>query len=435
MKTLFLDCSMGAAGDMLTAALAELLSDPDAFVEEFQALGIPGVRMKKNSCRKMGITGTKITILVDGEEEYCDRHEHEGCMSDTHKHEECMSDTHEHEGCMSGTHEHDKHVSHEHHTLQDMEKLVYGIHDLPLQVKDDILSVYKLLADAESHVHGVPVTQIHFHEVGDMDALADITAVCMLMHKLAPEKVAVSPVHVGCGHVHCAHGILPVPAPATAHILKGVPIYGGSIKGELCTPTGAALLTYFADTFAEMPLMSVEKIGYGMGTKDFTQVNCIRAMLGETMEKNLSDIADESQDKIVELLCNLDDMTAEAIAFAMECILEAGALDVYTEAIGMKKSRPGTILHVLGRPQDRERLIHVIFLHTTTLGIREQVMRRWVLHREILEQETEYGTVRYKRSWGYDVERIKYEYEDLVRIAKAENKSIEEIKKILETGR
>ena len=167
-----------------------------------------------------------------------------------------------------------------------MHEIGHIVQDLPLseKVKADILAVFSLIAEAESHVHGVPVKEIHFHEVGTMDAIADITAVCLLMDKLAPEKVIVSPVHVGSGHVRCAHGILPVPAPATAYILRNVPIYGGSIRGELCTPTGAALLKHFATGFGEMPVMKTAAIGYGMGKKDFDTVNCVRALLGETDE-------------------------------------------------------------------------------------------------------------------------------------------------------
>jgi uncharacterized protein (DUF111 family) len=148
--------------------------------------------------------------------------------------------------------------------MQDIEQLVYGL-AIEEDVKKDVMAVYNLIAEAESHAHGRPVTEIHFHEVGMMDAIADVTAVCLLMHRLSPERVIASPVHVGSGHVHCAHGIMPVPAPATAYILRDVPIYGGSIKGELCTPTGAALIKYFADSFGDMPVMTTEAIGYGMG--------------------------------------------------------------------------------------------------------------------------------------------------------------------------
>ena len=198
--------------------------------------------------------------------------------------------------------------------------------DLSSKVREDILTVYRLIAEAESHIHDRPVTDIHFHEVGTLDAVADVTAVCLLMAELKPEQVIVSPIHVGSGQVRCAHGILPVPAPATAYLLRDVPIYGGAVKGELCTPTGAALLKHFATRFGEMPPMRTERIGYGMGKKEFEAANCVRALLGETADR---------VDDVVELACNVDDMTAGELGFAMEQLFAAGAREVFTVPIGM----------------------------------------------------------------------------------------------------
>jgi uncharacterized protein (TIGR00299 family) protein len=255
-----------------------------------------------------------------------------------------------------------------------------------------------------------------------MDAVADITAVCLLMNELSPDEVVVSPVHVGSGHVQCAHGILPVPAPATAYILKDVPIYGGGIKGELCTPTGAALLKHFATRFGDMPVMKTQAIGYGMGQKDFQTANCVRAMLGETTDKT---------DVVLELSCNVDDMTAEAISFAMERLFEGGAHEVYTVPIGMKKSRPGTLIRVMCKEQDKEKIIGSLFKYTTTIGVREAVTHRYILNRKIETVQTPYGEVRRKVSSGYGVSRSKYEYEDLARIAKEQKISLDEVKKRL----
>ena len=291
---------------------------------------------------------------------------------------------------------------------------------LPQAVQDDVMAVYQLIAEAESHAHGKPVDAVHFHEVGAMDAIADITAVCLLMHRLAPDQVVVSPVHVGSGQVRCAHGILPVPAPATAFILKGVPIYGGQIQGELCTPTGAALLKHFASRFGAMPLMQSEAIGYGMGRKDFPAANCVRAILGESAG---------ATDDVVELRCNVDDMSAEAIGFAMDRLFEAGALDVYTTAIGMKKCRPGTLIQAMCREADKAAVMQAMFRHTTTIGIRENPFRRYVLKREIETIETPSGPVRRKISSGYGVTREKLEFDDLARIAEAEGLSLEEVRR------
>lgn len=294
---------------------------------------------------------------------------------------------------------------------------------LPEEVRQDVMAVYRLIAEAESQVHQTPVTEIHFHEVGTLDALADVTAVCVLMRRLAPAQVIASPVHVGCGQVKCAHGLLPVPAPATALLLRGIPMYGGAIQGELCTPTGAALLRHFAHRFGEMPPMRVERIGYGMGTKDFPAANCLRAMLGET---------EGDSESIVRLSCNVDDMTAEEIGFATERLLTEGALDAYTIPIGMKKSRPGTLLCVICRPDDRERMVEAIFRLTSTLGLRESVMRRHVLRRESVVVKTPCGEVRRKTATGYGVTRSKYEYDDLARIAREGNLSLDEVRRLLD---
>ena len=395
MKTLYLDCGMGAAGDMLAAALLELLPDPGAFVAELNALGFPGVHIRTEPAVKCGITGTHFAVTVHGQEEGHGQHHH-------HHH-----------------HEHEHKHAHEHHHsgLHEIEHIVRGHLVLPERVKRDVLAVYRQLAEAESHAHGVPVSDIHFHEVGTMDAIADITAVCLLMDRLAPGEVIASPVHTGSGQVRCAHGILPVPAPATAYLLRDVPIYGGAVQGELCTPTGAALLKHFVTRFGDMPVMRVSAIGYGCGKKDFEAANCVRALLGET---------ESAAGSVLNLSCNLDDMTAEAVSFAMERLFDAGALEVYTLSAGMKKSRSGLLLRVICRPQDRETIVQTIFRHTSTIGIRESVNRRYVLEREIQTVDTAYGPVRKKISQGFGVTRTKYEYEDLARIAREQNLSLKE---------
>lgn len=443
MRTLYLDCGMGAAGDMLTAALSELLPDQDAFFEKMNALGIPGVHFEKEKTQKCGITGTHSKITVNGEEEESlDVHDHHYDHEDhhhdhDHDHEDHHHDHHhDHE---DHYHDHDHHHDHEDHdhnhedhhhdydhahgahhhhsSLHDIEHIVRDHLHVSDRVKDDIMAVYQLIAQAESAAHGVSVDKIHFHEVGTMDAVADIAAVCMLMEELSVDQVIVSPVHVGSGKVRCAHGILPVPAPATAYILKDVPIYGGRIPGELCTPTGAALLKHFATKFDDMPVMKTKAIGYGMGKKDFEMANCVRAMLGETAD----DVS-----RVSELCCNIDDMTAEEIGFATETILAAGALEVFTVSTGMKKSRPGILLEVMCREEDRDRMIELIFLHTTTLGVREQFSRRYTMTRSIKTIKTPYGDVRKKVSTGYGTSREKYEYEDLASIARKQGISISE---------
>lgn len=448
MKTLYIDCSMGAAGDMLTAALLELLpgSDREAFVAKLNSLGIPGVKYSPAPSVKCGITGTHMSVTIDGEEE--DEHMHEHHHDHEHEHHHHDHDhehehdhhEHEHEHEHEHSHGHEGHTHH-HSSLHDIEHIVTGHLSLPTMVALDVMAVYQEIAEAEGHVHGKPVDQIHFHEVGTMDAVADIVAVCLLMHKLKVDEVVVSPIHVGAGQVKCAHGILPVPAPATAYILRNVPTYGGNIQGELCTPTGAALLKHFATRFGSQPLMTTSAIGYGMGRKDFPQANCVRTMLGEKMNLSAPSTQEPSMEhkhhdhthpcgsgnNVIELSCNVDDMTAEAISFAMEQFFAAGANEVYTVPAGMKKSRPGVLLRVLCKPEDREKMVALIFRHTTTIGIRELAFKRYVLERTIETQDTPFGQVRRKVSSGYGVTRAKYEYEDLARIAREQNLSLSEV--------
>lgn len=394
MSILYLDCGMGAAGDMLTAALLELFPYPEKMVEALNALGVPGVRYQRELTRKCGITGTHMHVYAGDTEE--------------------------------GEHSHAHHEHHD-HPHSSMEQLEHWIGHIQASdgVKNNIRAVYNRIAQAESAVHGVSIQEIHFHEVGSLDALADVTAVCYLMEQLGNPTVYASPVHVGSGHVSCAHGILPVPVPATAEILKGIPIYGGQILGELCTPTGAALLKQFVAEFGNMPVMTPQAVGYGMGKKDFAMANCVRAVLG-------SDSRDGT-DSIVELRCNLDDMTAEDIGFAMEQLLRAGAPEVFTTPIGMKKNRPGTMLTVLCRANQREEMVRLLLRHTSTLGIRESVCRRFTLTRREETVDTPYGKVRCKISEGYGVCRRKPEYDDLSAIAEAQQLPLSEIRRSLQS--
>ena len=427
MKTLYIECNMGAAGDMLMAALSELLPDPEAFIARMNALGLPGVRFERQKTEKCGIIGTHIAVTVNGEDEHSHDvagtgnrngghgHSHDHGQHHGHLHDDAEANNpqlHEH------VHEHEHEYHHHHASLHDICAIIEAL-DLPEAVKADSKAVYGRIAEAESKVHGRPVDHIHFHEVGTLDAVADVVGVCALMHEIAPEQVLVSPVHVGSGQVRCAHGVLPVPAPATALLLEGVPVYGGAIRGELCTPTGAALLVHFASDFGDMPAMTLEAVGYGMGTKDFPWANCVRALLGQTRE---------APDSAVELRCNLDDMTGEAIGYAAQCLRQAGALDVWTQAIQMKKDRPGTLLCCLCPPEREGEFASLMLKHTTTIGVRCQKLRRYTLKREAVTLDTPYGPVRAKRSHGFGVDRVKPEFDDLAEIAERQGLSLGDIK-------
>ena len=424
MKTLYLECSMGAAGDMLTAALLELLEDRQSFIGKMNSLGLPGVRIDTEVSVKCGITGTHMKVSVHGEEEESadeggHPHDHHEDHPHDHNHDHVHHHDHDHDHPHEDAQDHPHgHEHHHHSSLADIAALISRL-DVSEKVRTDALAVYTLIADAESKVHGRPVSDIHFHEVGTMDAVADVVSVCLLMEIISPEQVIVSPVHTGSGYVRCAHGILPVPAPATALLLQGIPSYGGQVKGELCTPTGAALLKHFATRFGDRPVMAVEAIGYGMGKKDFERANCIRAFLGESEGK---------PETIAKLECNLDDMTGEDIGYAMEQLFAAGALDVYTQAIGMKKNRPGILLTVICPTAEADQLAEVMMKHTTTLGIRRQDLTRYVLNRQIEEINTVYGKVRIKHAWGMGVMKEKPEYDDIAALSKEHNSSLAAIR-------
>ena len=413
MKTLYLECAMGAAGDMLMAALLELIPDKQAFVEKMNGLGLPGVHVETEQAVKCGITGTHMKVTVNGEEEE---------SQDVHAHHHGHDHEHHHDHDHDHGHEHHHGHHHHHATVADIEGIINGL-SVSEKVKADAKAVYALIAEAESRVHGHPVSEIHFHEVGTLDAVADVVGVCLLMEAIGAEKIAASPVHVGSGHVHCMHGILPVPAPATALILTGIPTYGGQVQGELCTPTGAALLRHFVSSFGDRPVMATAAIGYGMGKKDFERANCVRAFLGES---------EGAREAITKLECNLDDMTGEAVGFAMEQLFRAGARDVYTQPIGMKKSRPGVLLSVICLPQDADRLAGIIMKHTTTLGIRRQDMDRYILERTVETVETAYGPVRVKTACGFGVQRRKAEYDDVAALAEQNGLSLDDIRKGLQ---
>jgi hypothetical protein len=430
MNILYIECKMGAAGDMMMAALYELLSDEKKkeFLETMHTAFPEIVQLVPESDKKCGICGTHMHVYIYGEEEHVHEHEHAHAAEYPHGHdhshaaEHSHGHDHSHAAELSHVHEttHDHGHDHAHHSYASISEQI-GHLPLPEQVTANAASVYRLIGEAEAHVHGTTIEQIHFHEVGSLDAVVDVVGCCLLFDMIGADAVYASPVHVGNGTVRCAHGILPVPAPATAEILKGIPFYTGEINSELCTPTGAAILKHFVRDFAAMPPMMTDKIGVGLGTKEFETANCVRIFHGTT------DAFSGEQDVICDLSCNLDDMTGEALGYCMDVLFEEGALDVFYQALQMKKNRPGVLLHCFCLPADREKFIHLILVHTTTRGVRYEFFSRAKLTARTEEVETPYGTVRNKISSGYGVTKSKYEFEDLKKIAKESNLSLAEI--------
>lgn len=379
MKELYIDASRGLAGDMLCAALLELFDEPEKEILKLNAIGLPGVIYRLERTISHSISGSRLHVEIDGGEEG-DR----------------------------------KTIVKSERNLTEIGQIVDGLR-LTDALKNKIRAIYQLIAEAEATVHGTEIGLVHFHELGAMDAVADISAACFLIDALGVSRVTVSPVTTGFGSVMTAHGMLPVPAPATARLLNGVPCSAGDIEAELCTPTGAALARYFAAAFCPMPMMKISAQGLGLGKKDFGQLSCVRVFLGETEES------------IIELCCNVDDMSPEAVGFALEELMRGGAVDTWYEPIGMKKNRPGLLLCCLCHEQSRDEIVRLIFKHTSTIGIRETLCRRYVLKRNEEVIDTVYGPVRQKMSSGYGVERRKEEFDDLARIARIQDLSLREL--------
>jgi uncharacterized protein (TIGR00299 family) protein len=387
---------MGAAGNMLTAALLELINDKSGFLKQINSIGIPGLKVNMESVDKCGISGTYIRVSINGIEE-----------SSTNT--------------AILKHSHKNLHKHRYTGFEKIENIIARL-SVSQKVKDNALSIYRLIAGAEASVHGTSLEQIHFHELGNADAIADIVCVCMLMESLAPQETIASPINVGSGFVQCAHGIMPVPSPATVYILQDIPIYSKNAHEELCTPTGAAIIKHFAKRFEQMPKMRVKKIGYGMGTKNFKSINCLRTFLGETENNN-----DETNDHIAQLQCNLDDMTGEAIGFAVNLLLQEGALDVFTVPIQMKKNRPAVLLTCICSESKSHFFAELILRHTTTFGIRQTICDRYALKRKILTKQTLFGNIRIKTGEGYNIKKIKPEYDDIAKAAHLNNVSFGEV--------
>lgn len=373
MKKIYIECNMGASGDMLCGALLDTLNknEQNEIINKLNTL-MSGVTVYCTKNEKCGISGTKFNVNI-------------------------------------------KEHGHHHSSINEIFDTIDGF-SLDESVKQNAKEVYKIIANAESKVHGVEVADIHLHEVGMKDAIMDITAFCYIVSRIHAEIITCSPIATGYGEVKTAHGILPVPAPATALLLAGIQNYAGDIKGELTTPTGAGLIRYFAKEITTERPETYNTIGYGMGSKDFEKPNCVRVFA-----------SDENEEAVVELKCQIDDMTGEEMGYALNKLLSLGALDVYITPIVMKKSRPAFELTVITHPNKMDFFIRQIFKHTTTLGIRRIECMRSVLTREV----TEKNTVKIKRSEGYGVKKEKPEFDELAKIADERDISVFEAKELV----
>ena len=320
-------------------------------------------------------------------------------------HDQSHHDHHHH-----GHHRHEQH-HHDHHSLKEIAAAIERS-ALSRDGKDRAIQLFRRLADAEAAVHDVPVEQIHLHEVGALDSIVDIAGAVFALDWLGASNIVSSPVNVGSGVVQCAHGTFPVPAPATARLLEGVPVYAGAVQTELTTPTGALLITSYAKSFGPLPMMRIDRIGYGAGDKDFKgHPNVFRLVVGEGDTSALAEA-------IVTVECEIDDMNPQLFGPLMERLYAAGALDVFYSAVQMKKNRPGTLVTVIAHPDRRHDIAGVLFAETTTIGVRYREMVRECLEREWETLETSVGKIRFKVARrGGKVLNAAPEFDDCVRAA------------------
>ena len=384
MKTLYFDCFAGASGDMILGALVALGVDENELVAEISKLNISDFKVTCSKVDRSGISAIKANVEVPSE--------------------------------------------HAHRHLHTIEKII-NESDLKESVKTRAIAIFTRLAEAEAKVHGIEIEKVHFHEVGAMDAIIDVVGACIGFEMLEIEKFVCSKIHVGSGFVKMAHGKFPIPPPAVSELLTGIPIYSTEISGELCTPTGAAIISTLCDTYGEIPNLKTEKTAYGAGNRDYRDFpNVIRLMIGETTDSRL-----QTQDsRLVLLETNLDDITPQVLGFVMERAFEIGALDCWFTPIQMKKNRPATMISILCSQEKREVLTELLYTETTTLGVRVREIERECLPREMEKIVTEFGEIDVKIArHGEKIVNAKPEYDQLREIALKSNLPLREVESIV----
>ncbi|MHB0969019.1 MAG: nickel pincer cofactor biosynthesis protein LarC [Thermoanaerobaculia bacterium] len=387
MKALYLDCSAGIAGDMMLAALLDLGVPRDALLAELAKLGLPGWSLESERSVRAGISGTHVSVVAGPEEATA------------------------------------------HRRLRDFREIIRG-KGLSKRAEEDALRMFVRICEVEGAIHGTSPEEVHLHEVGAIDSIVDIAGVAIAIDLLGVDEIRCSNVHVGRGRTGSRHGSIPIPAPATAELLKGFTTFQTEQEGEFCTPTGALILAHYARGSEPQPPMTIDRIGYGLGTKDPEQfANVLRAFVGEIQK-------DSGVATVLSMECDLDDSTAEVLGYAMERLYEAGALEVTLQPVQMKKNRPGTQLRVLCRPDARDGIAETIFRETTTIGIRYVAMQRLELEREVVTIETPLGPIPFKRSVRNGrMSTLAPEYEACAKIARERGMPLREVFAIAEKAR
>ncbi|MDQ6421543.1 nickel pincer cofactor biosynthesis protein LarC [Paenibacillus sp. LHD-117] len=435
MRTLYLDCISGIAGDMTLSALVDLGADPTYIESHLRKLPIDDFTMAFIPVNRKGITA-KWLDLKFAEHAHSHNHEHDHGHSHTHSHSHDHDHGHSHTHSHSHDHDHDHapshghahahshdhghHHDHEHRKATDIMAMIRSS-SMPERVKARSIAIFEVIAAAEGKIHGMDPAEVHFHEVGAMDSILDIIGVCLALESLDIGEIIVSPVPVGHGRIRIAHGVYPIPAPATAEILTGVPLSAFTAQGELTTPTGAGIAKALAASFGSTPGGVIERIGYGAGTKDFDHPNVIRAVLYRESQS-------ASDETIAVLETQVDDMTGERLGYTMDRLFAAGALDVYYTPVFMKKNRPGVLLTVLCQPKDKVRCEDILLRETSTFGVRSYSADRRILSRSWIDVNTRYGNVRVKQAFeGEKLVKSAPEYEDAAEAARQFGVALEEV--------
>lgn len=375
MRALHFDCFSGISGDMTLGALIDVGADADAIRRAIDSFGLP-ITLEIERVRRNGIAAARVEVVAPDQDE--------------------------------------------HRFLPEVERILTAS-ALTIPQRELAIRIFRKLAEAEAAVHGMPIDRVHFHEVGALDSIADIAGVAVAFDSLGVERVTCRSVPPGSGTVKCAHGIMPVPAPATAKLLQGMPLATAPVKGELVTPTGAAILATIVNEFTDQPQMTIERIGCGAGKRDpIEQPNVLRVFLGQAA-------VNTTPDQVVVLETSLDDVSPEVIGFCFERLFEAGALDVFTVPIHMKKNRPGTLLSVIASTAGVAALEAILFRETGTFGVRRTVAQRSILQRESITVETTFGPVRAKRGWREGLVVVTPEHDDCARIAREKNVALREV--------
>ena len=449
MRTLYLDCFAGVSGDMFIGTLLDLGVDLGRLEQELSKLPISGYHLYDGKVLKAGLQAVSFKVYLDGPNgnpRLADA-DFEEIQSENHQAEVALPELHPHHH----HHPEDRDIHGDAHaeesnsrSLGEITELVQSSQLNPT-LKERIIHVFNRLGAAEARVHGKTLETIHFHEVGGVDAIVDIAGAVIGLDLLGIEKLVVSPLHLGSGFIRFSHGLFPVPAPATAALVEGFPVYTTDIKGELITPTGAALVTSLADSFGSLPAMTVEKVGYGAGNRERHFPNVLRGYLGETNEP-APEFATPNRDPYPAqhqaptgpggyhtspaqvLECNLDDMNPQLFEPLLNSLLTAGALDILMIPAQMKKNRPGVLLQVLAQPGGLDPLLEIIFRNTTTLGVRTYPVSKHMLQRQTITVQTEAGPVQVKTGWlGNECVNWMPEYEDVLTLARSSGKPAKEI--------